>query len=279
MLVSGTADELKLTNMAQYQELGIIFQAQEGMEHFLFLVSLTKCMFYEDMFLFISFENGTIAVLSVTDWESLKELKTGKKRIPVTDFAIHPSGRISIALCRKKAAAILFDLTKGRRIIKTKLQLDPLSIGFSPRGTKYAILGQKGLECHVNIHTLCPTTEGSRSGSDVTPSPQLSFVSSSTHEEYPESNDTSKVDANLSTAAIKQVIHNDTSTTIEKKSSTETIISSRRKITAVEFLSEDIIAIAEYPNMLSIYSIIADRLVHMVSPPEALTYYVSTLTS
>lgn len=153
-------------------------------------------MLYRNEYLFISYENGTISVLLTEDWESINKLKVGK-RVPVTDFAIHPSGRLAIAICRKLKEVSLYDLKEsGKKISISKLQLEPISIKFSPKGTKYAILFQSGLEYKVSIYSL--------------------------------NDDTFQV----------------------------TELTTKMKMSVMEFLSEDYLAIGEHPEMLSIHSLL-----------------------
>ncbi|KAM0683258.1 p21-activated protein kinase-interacting protein 1-like protein [Mitosporidium daphniae] len=255
MLVSGTADELKLTNMERYQESGILLQAQEGTKTMFFLVSLTKSILHEEKFLFVAFEDGTISVLSIADSELIKKLTVGKGKASVTDFAIHPSGKILMAVCRKKATAALFDLIKGQRVVKTKLPMHPDSIRFSPLGTKYAILAQKGLECRVNIHELFPASNGV--GSDSEPTSSSISDPNFSRNELPKSEDATN--ANISSEKAKADADPNASKISEKSPFGAVSISSGRKITAMEFISEESIAIAEHPNLVSIYSLAEDR--------------------
>ena len=106
--------------------------------YFFILEPFTALTFYNHAFMFCSNEDGTITVFECKDWEPIKTLKASKG-FRVNDFAVHPSGKLAFSLSKNKSV-ILWDLIKGKNILKSKSTSEPLKIKFNQKGTRYCIL-------------------------------------------------------------------------------------------------------------------------------------------
>lgn len=148
MATGGSDDVLKLFDMKKRKENGVIsLQNSKSLSfqyicymihHQLTVEPFTRLIFWGSKWLFCCNEDGTISIFECKEFENIKNL-TASKGFRVNDFGVHPSGNLGFSLSRNKSV-ILWDLVKGKAVLKSKCHAEPLRISFTKDGSRYAIL-------------------------------------------------------------------------------------------------------------------------------------------
>ncbi|ESO08080.1 hypothetical protein HELRODRAFT_190875 [Helobdella robusta] len=142
-LASGSADEsIRLFSLKGRRcEIGSLCQ-HNG--------SIVSLKFFKNSYLFSASEDGTIAIWKVNSWDCLKVLK---HKEALTDFAIHPSGKLLLSLTKGRTLQT-WNLLSGRRAFVTNLKQVGEMIWFSNDGNRFVIVMGNNIDIYTTADAL-----------------------------------------------------------------------------------------------------------------------------
>lgn len=136
-VVSGGTDEsMRILNVKTKREFGSLEQH---------LGTVTNLQFFSESrskrWLFSSAEDGKLCFWSMSNnWELMKEIVA--HRGGVTDFAVHPSGKILVSTGKDQRLKV-FDLSQGKCVIEQKLPKPASAVCWAKEGEVYAVCREK----------------------------------------------------------------------------------------------------------------------------------------
>lgn len=143
LAVAGMDERIHVYNMMTNKAMGEVAGHTGG---------ITSLVFVEDNFLLSGSEDHTLYIWRVYDWQQLHILG-GHKDI-VTDFAIHPSGKIALSISKDHTMK-LWNLVQGRCSFTRRLRSMAEHILWHPSGDYYLLMTNAEIQVFVVADNSC----------------------------------------------------------------------------------------------------------------------------